>query len=217
MEPSPQRYIIISTMRAGKLGRSPLETTAPPITRQRRALTRHAFSILSALHTRWKRKREKEGEEGREGERERVRESGMRPKKGRRKGGDIRAQAFSSVITQVQRPAGMPGHRLQTAVLNRGRRSHRCDGSLPFGDGVLCAGVRHGTLLRWNARDRALDMCRCPRGYTYPRGGVASRNARGILPPSSQCVYIEMYRESLSLSLFARDTVFDIRIYVGKF
>lgn len=36
--------------------------------------------------------------------------------------------------------------RAQTAVLNRGRRSHRCDGSLPFG--VSCAGVRHGTLLR---------------------------------------------------------------------
>lgn len=122
----------------------------------------------------------------------------MRPKKGRRKGGDIRAQGFSNVITQVQRPAGMPGHRLQTAVLNRGRRSHRCDGSLSRSGTEFCVQVCDATLVRWNARDRALDMCRCPRGYTYPRGGVASRNTRGILalpPPSS--AYIEMYRESL--------------------
>lgn len=45
------------------------------------------------------------------------------------------------------------------------------------------------------------------------RSGVEKRT--GDSSPL-QCVYIEMYRESLSLSLFARETVFDIRIYVWK-
>lgn len=80
---------------------------------------------------------------------------------------------------EVQRPAGMPGHR-QTAVLNRAWRSHRCD----FVRGCLCRCATLYAPLLPNVRD-CLDMCRCAR--------IPLKRCRNIRGPSMRCTYRDVY------------------------
>ena len=122
-------------------------------------------------------------------------------KKGRRKGGDIRTQA-SSVITKFNDPRRMPGHR-QSAVLNRARRSHRCDS--------LCR----------CAASRSFRICEIApirvdsRGYVWRR----CRNVQAIIHANSVCrdrvtpYFCKMARFHYRLSNFFSGLLYLIILY----
>lgn len=66
-------------------------------------------------------------------------------------------------------------------------------------------------------REIARWICVDARADTHIREAEWRRETHGGFFPPPVCVYRDVSGISLSLSLFARETVFDIRIYVGKF